>query len=115
MNKLVPGCVSKINTSGGNFKFMENINAVQKAMQKYGVPVEDLFQTVDLFEKRNIPAVTSSIMALGRTCYLHPEFKGPYLGPKPSEEQKKELMQHTGAYMSHQSDLQKHNPKLYQA
>lgn len=59
---------------------MENINAVQKAMQKYGVPVEDLFQTVDLFEKRNIPAVTSSIMALGRTCYLHPEFKGPFLG-----------------------------------
>lgn len=47
---------------------MENINAVQKGMKKFGVPPEDLFQTVDLFEKRNIPAVTSSIMALGRTC-----------------------------------------------
>ena len=68
INKLIPGCISKINTSGGNFKFMENINAVQKGMKKFGVPPEDLFQTVDLFEKRNIPAVTSSIMALGRTC-----------------------------------------------
>lgn len=55
MNKLLPGSINKINTSGGNFKLMENINAVQKAMQKYAVPVEDLFQTVDLFEKRNIP------------------------------------------------------------
>lgn len=68
INKLIPGCIPKINTSGGNFKFMENINAVQKGMKKFGVPPEDLFQTVDLFEKRNIPAVTSSIMALGRTC-----------------------------------------------
>ena len=92
---------------------MENINAFQKAMQKFGVPVEDLFQTVDLFEKRNLPAVTSSIMALGRTCYLHPEFKGPFLGPKPSEEQKRELLTGQGAYINLQNDLTKHNKKLY--
>jgi hypothetical protein len=67
MNKLAPGSVNKINTSGSNFKLMENLNAVQKAMKKYGVPEEDVFQTVDLFEKRNIPTVTQGIMALGRT------------------------------------------------
>lgn len=67
MNKLLPGSCTKINTTGSNFKLMENLNAVQKAMKKYGVPEEDVFQTVDLFEKRNIPQVTQGIMALGRT------------------------------------------------
>jgi len=96
MNKLLPGSCPKINTTGSNFKLMENLNAVQKAMKKYGVPEEDVFQTVDLFEKRNIPQVTQGIMALGRTCYLHPEYPGPYLGPKPSEEQK--ASHHAGVY-----------------
>lgn len=63
---------------------MENINHFQTACRRYGVPDVDVFQTVDLYEKRNIPAVTQCIMALGRTCYLHPEFKGPFLGPKVS-------------------------------
>lgn len=46
MNKLAPGSIPKINTSGGNFKLMENLNSVQKAMKNYGVPEEDVFQTV---------------------------------------------------------------------
>lgn len=86
IQKLMPGSVPKINTSGGQFKFMENINHFQTACRRYGVPDVDVFQTVDLYEKRNIPAVTQCIMALGRTCYLHPEFKGPFLGPKVSLE-----------------------------
>ena len=98
MNKLLPGSCPKINTTGSNFKLMENLNLVQKAMKKYGVPEEDVFQTVDLFEKRNIPQVTQGIMALGRTCYIHPEWAGPFLGPKPSEEQEKG--KHQGAYQS---------------
>lgn len=85
IEKLQPGSVPKINTSGGQFKFMENINHFQTACRRYGVPDVDVFQTVDLYEKRNIPAVTQCIMALGRTCYLHPEFKGPFLGPKVSD------------------------------
>jgi len=46
---------------------MQNIEAFQKALVAYGVPAEDLFQTVDLWEKRNIPAVTKTIYALSRT------------------------------------------------
>ncbi|KAG9511274.1 Muscle-specific protein 20, partial [Fragariocoptes setiger] len=91
IQKLMPGSIPKINTSGGQFKFMENINNFQTACRKYGVPDVDVFQTVDLYEKRNIPAVTQCIMALGRTCYLHPEFKGPFLGPKPAEENRREF------------------------
>jgi len=89
MNKLKPGSVPKINTQGGQFKMMENINKFQDAMRKYGVTDIDVFQTVDLYERRNIPQVTQSIMALGRTCYLHPEWPGPFLGPKPSDVNKR--------------------------
>ena len=88
---------------------MENLNKFQQAVKKYGVSDLDVFQSVDLVERRNIPQVTQCIMALGRSvrydiwfwnkiinffffwkCYLHPDFRGPYLGPKPAEENKRE-------------------------
>ncbi|XP_055624875.1 muscle-specific protein 20 [Toxorhynchites rutilus septentrionalis] len=89
INKLAPGSIAKINTSGTQFKMMENINMFQNAIKKYGVPDLDVFQTVDLYEKKDIAQVTSSIFALARACYKHPEFTGPYLGPKPSDECKR--------------------------
>lgn len=85
MNKLSPGSIKKINTSGASFKFMENINNFQQAMLKYGCSELDIFQTPDLFEKKDIPAVTNSIFALGRQSWHHPEWRGPWLGPKPGE------------------------------
>ncbi|KAL1110120.1 hypothetical protein AAG570_008197 [Ranatra chinensis] len=91
MNKLKPGSVPKINSSGGQFKMMENINAFQKALKEYGVADVDVFQTVDLWEKKDIAQVTTTLFALGRTTYKHSEWKGPYLGPKPSEECKREF------------------------
>jgi len=90
MNKLKPNAIPKINTSG-DFKLMENINNFQKAIEEYGVPRLDIFQTVDLWERKDIGAVTTSLFALGRTTYLHPEWPGPWLGPKPSEENKREF------------------------
>ncbi|XP_003737990.1 muscle-specific protein 20 [Galendromus occidentalis] len=91
MNKLMPGCITKINTSGGQFKQMENINRFQEACKAWGVPEIDVFQTVDLYERRNVPQVTQCLMAVGRACYFHPEFQGPYIGPKPSEENKRDF------------------------
>jgi len=77
VNKLLPGYVKKINTKGGNFALMENLAAVQKGMREYGLPEDELFQPVDLFEARNIKAVVKSLAALARlvghlahTCYL---------------------------------------------
>jgi len=70
VNKLIPGYVKKINTKGGNFALMENIAAVQKGMRQYGVPEDELFQPVDLFEARNIKAVVKSLAALARTVGL---------------------------------------------
>lgn len=70
---------------------MENLNNFQKALKNYGVNDIDVFQTVDLVEKKNIPQVTDTLFALGRQTYKHPEFKGPYLGPKPSDECKRDF------------------------
>lgn len=38
----------------------------QKACVKYGVPDVDLFQAVDLMERKNIAQVTNTIFAIGR-------------------------------------------------
>ena len=45
---------------------MENINNFLTSIEKYGVLKGDLFQTVDLYEASNIPAVTATLFALGR-------------------------------------------------
>ncbi|KAL4132213.1 hypothetical protein QTP88_009414 [Uroleucon formosanum] len=91
MNKLAPGIIPKINTSGGDYKMMDNISQFQKACIQYGVPDVDLFQSVDLFEQKNIYRVTMTIFAIGRTAHKHPEWRGPSLGPKPSEENKRDF------------------------
>ncbi|XP_023014236.1 muscle-specific protein 20 transgelin [Leptinotarsa decemlineata] len=95
INKLAPGSVPKINTSGGQFKMMENINNFQAAIKAYGVADIDVFQTVDLWEKKDIAQVTNTLFALGRETYRHAEWKGPYLGPKPSQENKREFSEET--------------------
>lgn len=66
INKIKPGAVPKVNESGGQFKMMENVNNFQKALKEYGVPDQDVFQTVDLFEKKDIANVTNTFFALGR-------------------------------------------------
>jgi len=45
---------------------MENLAAVQKGMREYGLPEDELFQPVDLFEARNVKAVVKSLAALAR-------------------------------------------------
>jgi len=89
MNKLVPGSINKINTIASHFKMVENLNKFQEACKKYGVPELDIFQTTDLSERKDIAAVTATIFALGRTTYKHPEWTGPWLGPRPSEENRR--------------------------
>ncbi|CAH0387528.1 unnamed protein product [Bemisia tabaci] len=95
INKLKPGAVPKINSSGGQFKMMENINNFQAAIKAYGVNDVDVFQTVDLWEKKDIAQVTNTIFALGRQTYKDPNWSGPYLGPKPADENKRDFDEET--------------------
>ncbi|XP_076444634.1 myophilin-like [Babylonia areolata] len=85
MNKLMPGCIKKIDTKGGGFALMQNIERFQVAAKAYGVPPAEVFQTVDLWEKKNIPQVTLCIHALGRTAQTRDDYTGPMLGPKMAE------------------------------
>lgn len=62
--------MAKINESGGQFKMMENINNLQKALKAYGVPDQDVFQTVDLYEKKDISQVTNTLFAIGRAVSI---------------------------------------------
>lgn len=91
MCRLAPGIISKVNVSGGDYKMMDNISQFQKACIKYGVPDVDLFQTTDLWDMKNIALVTQTIFAVGRATYRHPEWRGPYLGPRPAEENRRDF------------------------
>ncbi|CAG7834421.1 unnamed protein product [Allacma fusca] len=85
INKLAPGSVKKIQAKGTNFQLMENIQRFQAGAKKYGLPQEEIFQTADLFERRNIPQVVLSLYSLGRITQKHPEWTGPTLGPKMAD------------------------------
>ena len=78
-NALQPNSIRRIQESKMAFKCMENINCFLDAARKFGVPNEELFQTVDLWEKQNLNAVVICLQALGRKvrhdsqkCGLHP-------------------------------------------
>ena len=67
---------------------MENIEVFLKGANAYGVPLNSLFQTVDLFEGRNMAMVIATILQVGtevstqlycpavthRDCYVTSQF-----------------------------------------
>merc|ERR550539_1124207 len=85
INKLQPGSVKKFKEKGPAFLLMENVQSFLAAARNYGVPDEEVFQTPDLFEARNIPQVVLCLYSLGRVTQKHPEYTGPAIGPKMAE------------------------------
>lgn len=57
--------IKSIKVSGMAFKQMEQISMFLKAAENYGVTKTDMFQTVDLFEGKDLAAVQRTLMALG--------------------------------------------------
>lgn len=80
----------KVNTMSAPFKQMENIENFLKAVDAYGVPKASSFQTVDLYEGRNMAQVLLCLTRLGSECQRN-SFNGPTLGPKVSAENKREF------------------------
>jgi len=72
VNKLKPGIVKKIHSitpvtnnstaSTQNFKKMENIENFRKGCLQLGLTIRDLFNTLDLFEQKDIHSVGSATL-----------------------------------------------------
>ena len=67
---MQPGSVKKVQESKMAFKCMENINSFLEAARNMGVPSQELFQTVDLWEKQNLNSVVICLQALGRKVFI---------------------------------------------
>ncbi|KAJ3070081.1 Muscle-specific protein 20 [Podochytrium sp. JEL0797] len=86
MGKVSPANAIKVNASKMAFKQMENINNFLLAAEKLGVNRHELFQTVDLFEAKNMVQVIDSIFALSRVAESK-GYTGQRIGPKLAEKQ----------------------------
>ena len=80
-NCLQAGLVPRVSGEEKPFKQMENIGAYLDACRKYGVPAQDTFLTVDLFEGKNMNAVVRNLHSLGRVAQQQ-GFSGPTLGAR---------------------------------
>lgn len=81
IKKIQPDLVKNIGTKN-EAQLRENIGTFVAALTKLGVRGTDIFQTNDLFDGKNIPAVMVSLSALGTELQKsHPEV--PAFGPPP--------------------------------
>lgn len=71
---------------------MENINTFLSALtDQLGVPKHDQFQTVDLYEGKNMLQVVDTIFAFSRYA-VSKGFDGPLLGPKLADKRVRTLI-----------------------
>ncbi|KAJ2996888.1 Muscle-specific protein 20 [Globomyces sp. JEL0801] len=74
----------KPTTSRLAFRQMENIASFLAAIEELGVPSFESFQTIDLYEEKNMNQVIDCIFAVSRMANKK-GYNGPILGPKLAE------------------------------
>jgi hypothetical protein len=85
----------KYNQSRLPFKQMENIGFFLKEVQELGVPSFESFQTVDLYEAKNMPQVVRCLIAVSRMA----QKKGlveDCIGPKLQDKNVREFLPKSG-------------------
>ncbi len=66
-NRLQAGACPRVNSSSMPFKQMENITAfIQACRNVFRVPEHELFETVDLFEEKDLESFVTCVCSLGR-------------------------------------------------
>uniref|UniRef100_A0A0N4ZM98 Calponin-homology (CH) domain-containing protein n=1 Tax=Parastrongyloides trichosuri TaxID=131310 RepID=A0A0N4ZM98_PARTI len=84
INAIKPGTIKKIMKPMSNFNCLENINQFCNAARSFGVIDEETFQSVDLYDGRDLFSVCVSLQSLGRK--VEKQFGIP--GPKQIERSK---------------------------
>uniref|UniRef100_A0A671KIL0 Transgelin n=1 Tax=Sinocyclocheilus anshuiensis TaxID=1608454 RepID=A0A671KIL0_9TELE len=83
--------IKKITESKMVFKQMEKISQFLQAAEEYGVTRGDIFQTVDLWEGKDMAAVQGTLMALGSVALTKDD--GHYPGQRRREFSEDQLRQ----------------------
>ncbi|KAJ1660693.1 calponin [Dispira simplex] len=89
LNVIRPDIV-KYSTSRIAFKQMENIGNFLRQAELLGCRRHELFQTVDLYEKKNPGQVVDAIYALSRQAQKV-GFGGPLIGPKLADQHRRQF------------------------
>ncbi|KAJ3125321.1 hypothetical protein HK098_000385 [Nowakowskiella sp. JEL0407] len=90
MNKIQPEHPIKVSPSKMPFKQMENIHMFLDRCTKLGVPAYESFQTVDLYESKNMTQVVQCLYSVSRHAVAK-GFTGPLLGPKLAQKQERQF------------------------
>ena len=95
VNSIQPGICPKPSNAKMPFKQMENISNYLEACDKLGVPKHDQFQTVALFENKDMMAVLVNLQALGRAAQRTSGYAGPAFGAKLADANVREFSAET--------------------
>ena len=85
INCISSGVCPKPSTAKMPFKQMENIANYLAACEKLNVAKHDQFQTVALYEDKDMMAVLINLQALGRAAQKVPGYSGPTFGAKAAD------------------------------
>ena len=85
INAIQPGLTKPPKNSKMPFMQMENISMYLEGCSKLGVPSFSSFQTVSLYENKDMGSVLNNIQALGSAAQKLPGYSGPVLGTKIAE------------------------------
>jgi len=89
LGKVLPG-EGRFKASKMPFMQMENIATFLAGAEKLGCPKSDLFQTVDLYENKNVGQVVDAIFSFSRYATKN-GFDAPVLGPKIADKNERQF------------------------